>query len=173
MKSLAKSSDERPSNFLSGIVIATFASPKEASAANRVLGGSQDKNRIFIIFFDKVFPTKKYESEEIEAQLQRFHPQKIEEHGAYQEVEIIVTLPRNLTFNVLPLALDAETTRSIQEIHALCGPPLISERENKTFWTFQYAGKPIYFAGRLCLDRQHELRNAMVKAKVKQDYSCL
>jgi hypothetical protein len=170
---LTTSFDGRHSNFIAGVVIATFASPREACAALGVLGGRQDKNRLFVIFFDKTFPTKAYESKTIKTELRRFNPQKIEEHLAYQEIDIIVTLPKKLTFDMLPLAFDAETTKTIQEIRALCGAPLIKERGDKAFWTFRYAGKPLYFAGRLCLDRQHELRNPIVRVRVKQDYSCL
>jgi len=164
--------DKLPSNFIGGVLIATFANPKEACAACRALGGKRDKTRFFKIFFDKIFPTKDYESKKIRAQLRQFNPQKIGEHGSYQEIEVTITLPQKFTLDMLPLAFDAETVELVQKVNALCGPPVVKKRGNKDVLTFLYAGKPILFPIGFYFDEKVISFSNVIKTRIKHNYSC-
>ena len=128
-----------------GTIVAVFEDKEVArSVANKIrrLGGTLWENKLMVSGSSLNYGTLR----EAEAIFQEAGAKSISKPKHHQELIIRVCLPTGITEDAIPLVLDSNTLKLLQELTKACGKPQREVRGKTTVLTFHYcADRKIYY----------------------------
>jgi hypothetical protein len=114
-----------------------------------------------VLSFDKKVSCSLYTAgyiEKLEAALNTVEPEALNCYLYYQELQISVTLPKDLTLQSVALVFGADEARAVAWLIKHAGQPKISKtKNNEQLFVWDYAGEEIYNGQFLYLDAKFDI----------------